>query len=213
MMSLQSLSSETIRQNWDSYKNMVINTPFYENIWNEFERKQELNTEVPFYLLLKNFINNLTNEYENQNNINYEMPNENTIIINKLDGDKRKYLHLLCDKLGLHHDSKTIKIKKGKHLKKFYIYKPAIWLWEYSEKNPYSKDAEYYKQKELERQQQKLIKEEKIRRKYCCICDRNGLETELFCSVYMRGLYCNECLETMSDGEGNPLNCHKFEPI
>jgi len=212
-MSLQSLSSETIRQNWDEYKKYCINTPFYENIWNEFERKQELNVEVPFYLLLKNFVNNSINEYENKNNINYEIPNENTMIINKLDSDKRKFLHLLCDKIGLHHNSQTIKIKKGKHLKKMYIYKPAVWLWEYSEKNPYSKDVEYYQKKELERQQKEIIKEDKITRKYCCICERNGLEVELFCSVYIRGLYCDECLETMSDGEGNPLNYHKFEPI
>jgi hypothetical protein len=212
-MSLQSLTSETIRQNWDIYKNIVINTPFYENIWDEFEIKQELNEKVPFYLLLKYFINNTMNEYENKNNINYEIPNENIMVINKLDGDKRKFLHLLCDKIGLHHDSKTIKIKKGKHCKQFYIYKPEVWLWEYTEKNPYSKDIEYYNKKELERQQQKLIKEENLRRKYCCICEKNGLETDLFCSVYIRGLFCDECLETMSDGDGNPLNCHKFEPI
>jgi hypothetical protein len=36
--------------------------------------------EVPFYLLLKNFINNTLNEYENINNIKYE----NTMVINNL---------------------------------------------------------------------------------------------------------------------------------
>jgi hypothetical protein len=204
MQSLQSLSSEIIRQNWDIYKNIVIQMPFYyEKIWDEFEKKQELNVETPFYLLLKTFI---INKYETKDNINYEMPNENTIIIKKLDGNDRKKLHLLCDKIGLHHNSETI---KGKHLKNVCIYKPAVWLWEYTEKNPYSKDLEYYKKKELEKQ----IKEEKRRKKYCCICERNGLEMELFCSVYIRGLYCYECLEMMSDEEGNPLNCHKFEPI
>ena len=44
-------------------------------------------------------------------------------------------------------------------------------------------------------------------------CEKNGWETELFCSVYIRGLYCNDCLETTSDEGGGKLCDHKFEPL
>ena len=49
--------------------------------------------------------------------------------------------------------------------------------------------------------------------KYCCICHENGYETELLHSVYITGLYCNDCLETESDGDGGLLCDHKFEPL
>jgi len=56
---------------------------------------------------------------------------------------------------------------------------------------------------------------ERMQRKYCNGCNVNGWDTQLFCSVYMNELYCNDCLETLSDGDemGGKLGDHKFEPI
>jgi len=47
----------------------------------------------------------------------------------------------------------------------------------------------------------------------CSNCGTNGLESQLYMSVYITNIYCEDCLEIMSDGDGYPLNCHKFEPI
>ena len=50
-----------------------------------------------------------------------------------------------------------------------------------------------------------------MKKRYCSICEKNGLETDLFHSVYIRGIYCNDCLEVESDGTGGTLSDHKFE--
>jgi hypothetical protein len=75
-------------------------------------------------------------------------------------------------------------------------------LREFTKKNPYSKNVEI-----------ESYKEKRLRNSYCDICERNGLEIELFYSVYIDGVYCNDCLETTSDGDGGRLDDHKFEPL
>jgi hypothetical protein len=63
------------------------------------------------------------------------------------------YIHSLCDKIELHHESKSH--PKKKYTKFLYIYKPKIWLWEYTEKNPYLKGKEFY---EKQKNQQRIKK-------------------------------------------------------
>ena len=67
-----------------------------------------------------------------------------------LDGDERKHIHSFCDKIGLHHESKSHPKKKNKRF--LYIYKPKVWLWEYTEKIHIQKSEEYYIKRELEKQ-------------------------------------------------------------
>ena len=50
-------------------------------------------------------------------------------------------------------------------------------------------------------------------RKTCDGCDRSGLEVELYDNIYMLGIYCDECLEDGTDDYGDPLECHKWEPV
>ena len=72
---------------------------------------------------------------------------------------------------------------------------------------------EYYKLREQKQMQQQQKYKEKMKRKYCNGCNITGLDTQLYCSVYVRELYCDNCLETLSDGDGGKLGDHKFEPI
>jgi hypothetical protein len=212
MNTLKDISSEIIRQNWTNYKDEMYDSPYYDMLWDSLEKKINIDKTDTYFCILKKFINN--------EEINYKKPLFDRIHINQidnktleckgLDNEERKYIHLLCDKIGLHHQSKTHPKKKNKRI--LYIYKPNIWLWEYTEKNPYSKSDEYYKKIELEKQKRLQELNEQLSRTYCYMCCQNGLETDLFHSVYIRGTYCNDCLE-ISDDEGYKLSDHKFEPI
>ena len=207
MENLAAISSETIRENWTEYNNSIENTHFYDIVWNNFILKQGLDTTNTYFKLFKAFIEG--KELPKNNQVIRE--NENTLIITGLDNDVRKQLHLLCDKFGLHHQSKSHPKKKYKrHL---YIYKPNVWLWEYTARNPYSKSAEFYAELEQQKEARRKKEQERMRNKYCGNCGQNGLETDLFCSVYIRGLYCNDCLDCVSDEGGGVLSDHKFEPI
>ena len=210
---LQNISCDAMRQNWNNHTDYgITNSPFYDIIWNDWENKYTEFTKNIFYPILKKFVmgDNIgrIEPYEQQYYVIQE--NESTLILKGLDNDDRKHVHLLCDKIGLHH--KSVQHKKKKHL---WIYKPAVWLWEYTEKNPYSKSDEYYKLREQKQIQQQQKFEEKMKRKYCNGCNVTGWDTQLYCSVYVRELYCDNCLETLSDGDGGggKLGDHKFEPI
>lgn len=137
---------------------------------------------------------------------------DNVIILKSLQPDERYKIHILCDKIGLHHQS-IVNTTTSKSKKCLHITKPNVWKWEFSKPNPYGKTPEFYEQRKAERENKYEARQERLSRKYCCGCDANGLDTELFCSPYIRGLYCEDCLEIESDGEGGVLSDHKFEPI
>jgi hypothetical protein len=226
---LQEFSSDIVRQNWLQNKAEIMDY-HYDILWESLEKKMDIHKTDVYYILLRKFIdereqpNHQTHQTEtnliNNNTeiqsfekmgVYIERKDENTLVIKGLDGEDRKNIHLLCDKIGLHHQS--ISHPKKKHKRSLHIYLPTMWLWEYTERNPYSKSKEFYEQREQERQKKEKEHEEKLSRKYCYECGRTGLETDLFCSVYIRELYCNDCLETTSDGDGGMLGDHKFEPL
>ena len=213
MNNLKNISSENIRQNWLNYKDEIFNSPYYQLLWDDFENKFGIDKDNIYLIIFKKFINNEEINYKKPlfDKIHINQINEETLIFKGLNGEERKNIHFLCNKIGLHHESKPHPKKKYK--KFLYIYKPKLWLWEYTEKNPYSKSEKYYEKRETERQIKKEKLKEKLSKKYCCICEKNGLETELLCSVYIRGLYCNDCIDTMSDGNGGKLCDHKFESL
>jgi hypothetical protein len=210
MQSLQELSSETIRKNWHIYKDhIVINNYFYDMIWNNFYKKFDFNVdEMNYVIMFRDFIegNDIKN---NDTPYHFIKENDKTLIIKGMDGEERKMIHKLCDKIGLHHNSVN-KNKKKKHL---YIYIPEKWSFEYTEKNPYSREDEYYRNLEKQREKNKELERKWLQNKECSNCGTDGLECQLYASVYIRNIYCEDCLEIMSDGEGESLNCHKFEPI
>lgn len=217
MARFKDISFEEIRQKWSTYKEEIYNTPYYELLWSNLINKFNID-ETDFYLcILQKFINNEEIKYIKplENRIWINQIDTNTLQIKGLTSDERKNIHKLCDKIGLHHVSK--RHSKKKKTKFLYIYKPKEWLWEYTEKNPYSESDEVYAERELCKQnrlqKEKQEKKNMLTKTYCNVCEKNGLETELYCSVYIDGIYCEDCLKTTSDGEGNYLCCHKFESI
>jgi len=209
---------ESIRKNWVNHKNSIeIDSREYKSLWRDLEKKFEIDTSDGVFNVLKRFINLKlkNNESFKADRIYFEKPDDKTLIIKGTDSDKRREIHKLCDNLGLHHVSKWSQTKKSKrHL---YVYIPDVWSWEFSERNPYSESDDYYKQKDIERNEKREEAQKKLNerkgRKYCCFCSSTGLEAELYVSPYIRGIYCEDCLETVSDGDGGTLNDHKFEPF
>jgi hypothetical protein len=133
---LKDVSFVYIRENWLDYKDIIINTPYYELLWNCLERKNKIDKNDVFFYILKKFINNqeIINNDALSNGFIVEEINEQTLIFKSLSNNERKHIHLLCDKIGLHHESKT----EYDNCRFLYIYKPKIWLWEFTEKNPYA---------------------------------------------------------------------------
>ncbi len=213
MMSLSiypETSYETIRQNWTQYKEIIKDD---DNIWKDWQQKMKIDNTDMYLPYLKLFIQG-QNVHQNkpfQNGVLIHQQDDNTLIIKGMCGYERKEMHQLCDKIGLHHESKVN--PKKTHKKHLYIYKPTEWLWEFTERNPYSESPEVYEQREIESKKRQEAYEERMCRKYCCICNANGMETELFCSPYYRQLYCTDCIETTSDGGGGVMSDHKYEPI
>jgi len=74
--------------------------------------------------------------------------------------------------------------------------------------------------KELQKNRKKnkkMINKQKhqqyIERKYCYNCNETGKTIQLFCSVYVFKIYCEKCLNILTDDNGEKLKYHKFEPI
>jgi hypothetical protein len=205
---IHEIGLEEIRKNWTKYSKefVELNKLNIKNIlWEDLVKKFDIDPNDIYFITLKKFANGeelVINETVKQPNIIYQ--NDSTLEIKGLDGYERKTLHNLCDNIGLHHESK----QTGKKKKSLFIYKPDEWLWEFSKPNPFSESKEYYQNKEVE-WKNKMKKLENIT---CDICDINCLEADLFRSVYFKGLYCEECLDYESDGQGGKLSDHKFEP-
>ena len=212
----ENISNETMRQEWEKYKNEILTTPQYNVLWENLESKFELDKKDIFLILFKKFIKNDDTFHEKVlfNRIHINAVDKGTIVFKGLTHDERKHIHLLCDKIGLHHESKN---HPKKHKKILYVYKPKIWVWEYTEKNPYSKSKEYYEQREKEYKQREEEKQQRLKerlsKKYCYSCNKNGYETNLFQCRIIRGLYCDDCIETLSDGYGGELRDHDFDII
>lgn len=203
---INNISFEDIRKNWSEHKDL-INKEQYVLLWNDLENKFGLD-KTDYYLgLFKKFISG-EKIYIGKHETRLVIPDEKTLILKGLDGQDRKLIHKLCDKIGLHHQS----ISKKKNKKHLYIYKPEIWLWEFTTRNPFSESDEVYQQREIESNLRREKEMERLRNLYCCECYANGLDNDLFRSIYFRGLYCEDCLDTMSDGGGGVLSDHKFEP-
>jgi hypothetical protein len=211
MESLQNLTFSKIRKEWNIYeKEIKTNSTMYESLWNDWMEKFNVKNNIFFFNILKDFIENKDVEKIYGYDVQIKVKDKNTILIGGLSPDYRKDIHILCDNLGLHNESKKVNIngkkKKGKN-KTIFIYKPPIWLWEYTEKD---KNIESRNKSRLEKFERKQKRKEKIT---CDGCGKNGAETELFVSVYIEGTYCNLCLESLSDGDGCELGSHKFESV
>lgn len=212
----EDISYETMREKWDYYSTIIRipNSKEYQAIWKDWREKHSVSKKK--IKLLYDFIAGKPI----QSDIDIEITmikNKETMILKDLDNRKRYQYHMLCDKIGLHHKSKTC--DSCRHL---YIIKPDIWLWEFTKPNPYSKTPDFYEKRRNKIAAEKSTyvkknraeqKSEEQMRTNCCRCRLNGLEVELFCSVYFGGIYCEKCLDRVDDGHGEMLSCHKYEPV
>jgi hypothetical protein len=202
MQTLNELSSENIRQNWDTYKDHVRNTPYYDTLWKTLIDKSNIDESNTYFSILKNFIDNENTDYktiEFTKTIIQKIDN-NTLVFKGLKGELRLYIHELCDKIGLYHESKTTARTTMGVNRDLYIYKPTSWLWEYTEKNPYLSSSNRNRSRSRSRNS-------------CDLCGKYESETELFRCVAISGTYCDECIDTISDGDGHDLCDFKFESI
>jgi hypothetical protein len=181
--SLLYICSEKIRKNW-SEQDQIINNVIYNIIWDTFVDKFHINKNCPYFKILKKFVENDISFKDD--NLNFKFIDQKTLIISKLKNQDRKKLFTLCNHLGLQFN------KKNK------IIKPEIWLWEFSN----------IKEKSFS---QKSYSEKKLKSKCCYSCKKTAFDSDLFHSIYYSGLYCEECLENESDGEGEKLSNHKYE--
>ena len=198
VMDISRVSLVEIRRQWDVYASLA--TPEqYQNIWRDWAHKQGVDLTDANLVLVRSLLENTIQ------NSDSHIVNGNELILTKMSDKRRHALHTLCDKLGIHHNSVTVRGTRELHL-----YKPTPWLWEFSAPNPYSKPPTYQDQRKADRETQR---DKRLARKHCSECGVNGLEAELFSSVYIGGIYCESCLDEMSDGEGGVFSDHKFEPI
>ena len=214
IQTLKSLSCAAIRQNWnDHIETGIIDSPLYDIIWDDWENKFTECKRNTFYRILKNFVMGEHIGWIQPASGQYVVlqESESRLVIKGLDSYHRKQVHSLCDSIGLHHQS--VLEKNNKYKKHLWIYKPKVWRWEYTERNPYSESEECYKQREQLQIQKRENYKEKMKQKYCNGCYSNGWEKQLYCSPHIYPLYCEDCLETLSDGDGGILGDHKFEPI
>ena len=219
--SLTALSCEIVRKYWSNYKNVIaVPSPIYTLLWDDLLNKVKLKKDAIVEVLIK-FIDNESFNYKKPtkkepilpkeldisiDQLHFIKENATTLLIRGLNGVERLKLHKLCDQLGLFHESKQTH-KRNKKI--FCVYRPDDWSWEFTRRNPYSLDDSIYRQRELEHQE----KEKRTERYHCCSCDASASDTQLYCSVYIRGLYCDDCLEIETDDDGNPFSDHKFEPF
>ena len=161
----------------------------YEAMWEDLIKTSNIDKECKYFKLFKKFI-----EKEDIKNVKglYKIDNSILRVLN-LDGSDRKNLHSLCDKMGLHHES----VKSGKNRKDFLVTIPKCWKFEYSPPNPYEGSSNYQRKKNIS----------------CDRCGETGDKCELYKSVCMREIVCENCLENDSDGEGGSLKDHQFDPL
>lgn len=185
-----------MREKWNEIED--LSKEQIDGAWDDWSKKFDADIDDFYVGLFKDFI--MTGKVETSNIIQIQ---NGTLILKGLIPKERKIIHTLCNQIGLHHNS--ISTKKGgkKHM---HITKPKIWKWEYSERNPYSESDEYYEERNKKHY-------EKMNRLECRNCCSNGNETTIYASVYIRGLYCEDCLDIVSDGGGGVLSDHKFEPM
>jgi hypothetical protein len=110
MNTLKNISTEMIRQNWLNYKDVIYNSPCYELLWDSLESKFEIDKNDMYLTIFKQFIN-AEKIYKKSlfDRIHIKQINNKTLVLKGLYEEERKHIHLLCDKIGLHHESKSHK--------------------------------------------------------------------------------------------------------
>lgn len=206
IIEMEKIPKEQIRKEWSKYKDEVdVKSQFYEDIWDDWCKKYKEDKNEIYVKILKSFIDDTAIPKVNgilDHRVTI-IKEEDTLNIRHASSYDRAIMHQLCDLIGLHHETKQYGGKNNKK-KKLCVEIPDNWSWEFTN------DLHLIERERIERKLNPRI--EKMKRMYCRECEKNGLETELFHSAYIRGIYCQNCLDIESDGDGGVLSDHKFEP-
>lgn len=210
---LYKMDLSNIRKNWTVYKS-TIDDATYQQIWKSWAEKFNKSLNSRNVVLLKSFIEGSFRKlpkdtFRRRQCMDYRRK-DNELILYGFDSRRRYKMHRLCNDLGLYHKSTSDDFDQ----RILHITIPNNWSWEYTPPEPESKPREYYDNLRKEKLAKKREEKKKsLSNKYCCMCDANAMYTDLYGSVYMSGLYCSDCLEDESDGEGGELLDHKFEML
>jgi len=239
-MSLQEAAANGVRKEWQKYKNVVPESLF-QVIWNAWCKKhdikefsygtdkylgfvsissdaslQDVMSEL-YIVVLRRFIDNtlVDQHIKLKGRGLLVVVRPHTLILKSVDAEQRKEIHQLCDKLGLHHQSKVIKIKKGKIKKHLHIYKPRDWAWEYSAPNPYSEAPEVYAEREATREAAHERWKARALHIYCYGCSTTAYDVggQLYRARYDNELYCQTCMDTEQTEDGSSLIDYDYDPI
>ncbi len=228
VLSSRGVSCEQIRRDWPKYKDELRDTAFYDMIWNDLEKKRNIDSNDPYLPTLKRFINGeeiICKSAESTGPLcNSISIKENILYWSGLNTEERSKIHTLCDKIGLDHRSRGIN-------RIIQIRKSEPWYWEFTMHQTWKKQKPVFARLRLAHQPfprravlssenpiTELVKKEnaineELRNTKCNICHKNGLETELSFSVHFRGAYCDECIYVARGKDGNPLWVHKCESV
>ena len=173
-MSLQSLSLECIRRHWNIYED-IIDDYYFDLIFNDWKNKFHKNITSFSLDIIRKFI---TDKVSN-------------ISIFYLSGKQRKNLHFICDRIGLFHITKVDRLERY-----IYIYKPELWIWEFSEENPVTNCGKVVYDEIQDKKNLELLS-----RKYCGKCLKRGPHVD---QLYHGDLYCRllceTCVQTYDNG-------------
>jgi hypothetical protein len=114
----QKITSEEMRKNWNQYFSFFDDKgTSYEAIWISWCEKFSIDKNDHKVKLLYNFISN--NTIPKTKKVEIEIiENIRTLIIKGLSGDQRYRYHVLCDNIGLYHESVTEKFQRHLHITK-----------------------------------------------------------------------------------------------
>jgi hypothetical protein len=143
MRSLQSISLEEIRKNWNTSIGKDINLEIYNMLWDDLILKFNINKECVYFKLFRLFIDK--KQFLNEKIC--RLDNENEMCIFKLDNKEMKELHKLCDNIGLYNESSCHFKKRQLHI--FYPLNNE-WKFEFTPRNPYSESKKIYSMRKEE---------------------------------------------------------------
>ena len=192
VQTLLSNSSEYIRKNWKPEYFKSFQEAELDVIWQSWGAKFNINLQNEHVIKLRHFV-------ETHHTIK-------ELVFEGLDNTQRRLLHEICNSMGLEHVSKN----DGKNQRNLHVWLPrkeGQWQWEFTSGLLTAKVD-----KKKQRQEKRY---KRLLRSTCEYCGRNGLESDLVCSVYLpwAGMFCTDCAVIESDGNGGHLDDHKLEGI
>ena len=185
--SLHEQSIVTLRKTWyQAMSKIDVNDIRYavafDKCWTDWSKKYGYLEETALLAKVKHFI-----QAGNKTNRILRLP--------AMTKKARQRCHVLCEDLGIQHESLGAGNRKAIKLTL-----PLKFSWEFSGKNanPMSTNRKTPRRTRLYE---------------CENCSRRGNgDDEIMISIHYPGIFCTECINSEMGNDGEPLDCHKWEP-